>query len=117
MTLRPEAVLLGIAPFGGTQPFAAGRTLSRQDDAAVIEADDCTTMGGHNWKPKRLIWEGQDFLEAAKNDSLWEKTKTISMEKAGVLTFDILKATLSKLALSAIKGLEDQCGGSKHHAQ
>lgn len=49
---------------------------------------------------KRLTWEGHDFLDAARNDTLWEKAKKLCKEKTGGLAFDLLKECLFRLAKS-----------------
>lgn len=67
------------------------------DEAGLIEAQDLTTSGSFEWQPKRLTWDGHEFLEAARENSRWERAKTLAMEKAGVLSFVVLKVALSRL--------------------
>ena len=65
------------------------------DDADLIEACDLSTMGsGSIWLPKRLTWSGHEFLDAARNDSIWKKAK----EKASSMNFELLKELLLNLA-------------------
>jgi hypothetical protein len=45
----------------------------------------------------RLSWEGHEFLDAARNQSIWEKAKEI-ISKVGVsVTFPIVKEILTTL--------------------
>ena len=64
-------------------------------EAGLVEADDLSTMGsGSVWLPRRLTWSGHEFLDAARNDSIWKKAK----EKASSMNFELLKELLLNLA-------------------
>lgn len=60
--------------------------------AGLIEAKNLP--GTTDWAVKALTWAGHEFLEAAKNDSLWEKAKKLALEKTGTFTFEALKLAL-----------------------
>ncbi len=61
------------------------------NDAGLIEAYNLSTLGtGSIWRPKRLTWSGHEFLDAARNDSIWNKAK----EKATSMNFELLKELL-----------------------
>ena len=53
---------------------------------------------GTRWFPISLTWDGNDFLDAAGNDTTWNKAKSIVKEKAGTVAFDVLKEILSGIA-------------------
>ena len=60
-------------------------------EADLIEADDLSTMGSSSvWLPKRLTWFGHEFLDAARNDSIWKQ----AMKKANNVGFELLKELL-----------------------
>lgn len=42
----------------------------------------------------RLTWEGHEFLDTARDDKMWKKALATVLEKAGTITFDLLKALL-----------------------
>ena len=66
-------------------------------EAGLIDAINLSDKSGIAWMPKRLTWEGHEFLEAARDDSIWRKAmQRIGTGAAGV-TFDILKAMLYSL--------------------
>ncbi len=52
--------------------------------------------------PIRLTWQGHEFLNAAKNETIWQKTKKFVQEKGGSLTFDVAKAVLAQVALKQV---------------
>jgi len=39
-----------------------------------------------------LTWEGHDFLENIKNDTVWNKLKEMIKEKSGELSWAVIKA-------------------------
>lgn len=70
-------------------------------DAGLVEGNVQRVMTGiHSASIRCLTWAGQDFYEAAAKETLWRKAFSIVQEKGGAMTFDVLKALLSKLALA-----------------
>ena len=67
-------------------------------EAGLLEADDVCEMGsdGYRWWAKSLTWEGHEFLDAARDDSRWNKAKRLVAEKAGGLMFEALKFALTQ---------------------
>ena len=53
-----------------------------------------------------LTWDGQDFLDAMRDDRVWSRAKKAIAESVGSTTFDVIKqvcvAVASKLAIAAI---------------
>jgi hypothetical protein len=45
-----------------------------------------------------LTWDGYDWLDATRNDTIWTKTKQLVEEKGGGASFDVLKAIAVKFA-------------------
>jgi hypothetical protein len=43
----------------------------------------------------RLTWHGHEFLDAARNDTVWQKTTGTVRAKGLSLTFDLLKELLA----------------------
>ena len=43
----------------------------------------------------RLTWQGHEFLDAARSDSVWQKTTSTIRSKGLSLTFDLLKELLA----------------------
>jgi hypothetical protein len=69
-------------------------------EAGLIDALSFSGSGKEDVIPKRLTWAGHEFLDAARNDNVWNKTKEIVMNKGGNISFEILKGLLSKVAMS-----------------
>lgn len=56
----------------------------------------------------RLTWDGCDFLDAARSDTLWRKAKDSVISPAASWTFDILKEWLKteiENGLPTVRGL------------
>jgi hypothetical protein len=66
--------------------------------AGFVEAMNLGTMDGAEWRPTRLTWSGHDFLEAARNDSIWFKAKSKILEQGIGLSIEVLKAMLLSVA-------------------
>jgi len=51
-----------------------------------------------------LTYGGHEFLDAARNDTVWEKAKTAVVKSTGVLTLEGLKVALPMVLKSLIAG-------------
>jgi hypothetical protein len=72
------------------------------NEAGLIDAQDMTnSVDGLSWFPKRLTWAGHEFLEASKDEGIWQKAKGMAKEKTGGLSFAVLQAVLVKMATDA----------------
>src|SRR5260221_9662339 len=58
------------------------------NEAGLIEAECLQSMdeGDFHWYPKRLTWEGHQFLDASRDEGRWKKVKDVVKEKTGGLT-------------------------------
>ncbi len=70
-------------------------------EAGLLQATDYSSIGDYDWMPERLTWEGHEFLDAARNETLWNRAKSITLEKTGGLGFESVKFALIQM----IKGL------------
>jgi len=75
------------------------------DEAGLIEAQDLSDFNSFIYKPKRLTWHGHEFLEASRDESRWKKAKTIMAEKAGGLSFEVVKQLLIQLTKESVLGV------------
>jgi hypothetical protein len=72
-------------------------TIKLLSEANLIEAKNLTDSTGFDWKAISLTWQGHDFLDSARDNTRWEKAKSIAIKKAGTLTFEVLKQILASL--------------------
>lgn len=51
----------------------------------------------------RLTWDGHEFLDKARSDTVWEKAKALVVERGLSLTIDALKMALTLYVKSKFK--------------
>lgn len=56
-----------------------------------------TELDGGHWLLRTLTWEGQDFLSAAENDTVWNKAKEQAGNAFGTLGIGALKELLNQV--------------------
>jgi hypothetical protein len=78
-----------------------GQGYNHEHEAELVDAK--STNQGVSYKVRSLTWEGHDFLEASRDDTIWEKAKNIVLKKTGGIAFETLKATLIDLGKNAVK--------------
>jgi hypothetical protein len=52
--------------------------------------------------PRRLTWQGHEFLDNARDETRWNEAKKIAGQKGGSMAFDVIKGVLTQLALQAV---------------
>ncbi|MFD2514524.1 DUF2513 domain-containing protein [Pontibacter locisalis] len=63
--------------------------------AGYLEANNNSTRDSPDeWNPICLTWQGHEFLDAARDNTIWNKTKVRIGEKLPSITFDVLKSML-----------------------
>lgn len=63
-------------------------------EADLVEALDAGTMSGVAFIPRRLTWNGHEFLDAARNEQVWNQTKVAIRQHGGSVPFEVLKVLL-----------------------
>ncbi len=71
-------------------------------EAGLVDAIDLSSEQGIDWRPTRLTWAGHEFLDAARDDRRWEKAKTVMVEKAGGVVFEVIKELLVQLVKASV---------------
>lgn len=67
------------------------------------------TVGGLNqpitdFQVQRLTWEGHEFLDSIRSDSVWVKTKKVFLDKGAEMTFDLVKTIAKDATVALMKG-------------
>ena len=71
-------------------------------EAGYIHAQSFADRSRREWIPISLTWAGHEFLEAARDDTRWNKAKTVIIEQGGGMVVEILKLVLIQLAKQAV---------------
>jgi hypothetical protein len=73
--------------------------------AGLIEAIDFSSLSGMAYRPLRLTWEGNEFLDATRDETIWTRAKAGFGKAGGALTFDLVLAAC-KAQISEVTGLD-----------
>lgn len=73
-------------------------------EAGLIEVIDAGSASSLYFFANSLTWQGHEFLDAARDDTRWERAKKTALEKGGAMTFELLKAILVRLMTDAVFG-------------
>ena len=73
------------------------------EEAGLLKAANHSSMDGIEYIPIRLTHAGHEFIEAARQDTLWKEAKDATLRSTGTLTIEGLKITLAALIQHAAK--------------
>jgi DNA-binding transcriptional ArsR family regulator len=82
------------------------RTVARHfellEEAGLIEVNllRTETLGALKGQLERLTWDGHEFLDATRNETVWSRTKELVKAKGGGASFEVVKALATQASLS-----------------
>lgn len=53
----------------------------------------------------RLTWEGHEFLDKIREDTIWNKTKDTIVDKGLPFAFDIVKSASTEIITGVVTGV------------
>jgi hypothetical protein len=65
--------------------------------AGLIEAINVSSTTSNRWLAKSLTWDGHEFLDAARSETVWVKAKDLALKATGALTVESVKAALPEV--------------------
>lgn len=72
------------------------------DQAGLIKARSVASLGGKdNCVGLSITWDGHEFLDKIRRDTIWNKVKGIAREKSLDLSIDVIKLAAG-LAIQAV---------------
>ncbi len=81
-----------------------GYHIHLMQQAGLVNAVDIQTTGSGS--PTAILisvtWNGHDFIEAARSNSIWSQAKEKAKSVGGALTFDVMKELLVVVARSQL---------------
>jgi hypothetical protein len=63
------------------------------DEAGLIDAKCSEHTSGMNCEARRLTWDGHEFLDQVRENTVWNRTKAAVREKGLALSFDVIRMT------------------------
>lgn len=71
-------------------------------EAQLVEFKKVSQFTHWDCLPTRLTWQGHEFLEAAKSETVWQKAKKYIENRGGALTLEVAKAVLAQAAIKQV---------------
>ena len=103
--LAPDAGPLQLSDFPSEKAYEYSYHVELLLEAGLIHGQMSKMLGRHaqNFLAQRLTWQGHEFLDAIRSDTVWNKTKT-SFVKGGLsMTFDLVKEVAKDVAVALLK--------------
>ncbi|MEG9531612.1 DUF2513 domain-containing protein [Mannheimia indoligenes] len=72
------------------------------NNARLIEAIDVSSLEEEDFSATSLTWQGHEFLDKIRNDSVWNKVKSTVQSKSLDLSFDVTKTVATKIIAAMI---------------
>ena len=103
--LDPETGSLQLSDFSSDRAYEYSYHVELLLEAGLIHGQMSKTLGNHaqNFLAHRLTWEGHEFLDAIRSDSVWNKTKTSFVKSGLSMTFDLVKGVAKDVAVAYLK--------------
>jgi hypothetical protein len=75
-------------------------------DAGLVDGQMVDTIGpeAKDFLGQRLTWEGHEFLDTIRSNSVWEKTKKKFIEGGLEMSLDLVKSAAKEIAAAILKG-------------
>jgi DNA-binding transcriptional ArsR family regulator len=72
-----------------------------------VRAVDFSSNDGLEWKAMRLTFDGHEFLDAARSDTVWRTAKEKIVSATGVITLEALKVMMPRVMKYMLTGHYD----------
>lgn len=96
-TLRPES-------FEENSIQTIAYHLSLMQEAGLVHCTVIEISGGIHFELYRLTWEGHEFLDSTRDDTVWRNIKSTILSKSSNMSFDIIKTVASEMFKSLVLG-------------
>lgn len=73
-------------------------------DAGLVRGQLVKTLGPEikDFFAEQLTWEGHEFLDSIRSETVWNKTKKIFSEQGLSMTFDLIKDAAKQVAAAIL---------------
>ncbi len=103
--IPPEKDCLQLTDFPSDRAYEYSYHAELLIEAGLIDGQMCKTIGpqANGFLAMRMTWEGHEFLDAIRSDTVWRKAKD-SFVKGGLsMTFDLVKSVAKDIAVGYLK--------------
>ncbi len=70
--------------------------------AGLLDGDHYQSGDEHSVAINGITWAGHDFLDASRNETVWQKAKTKLAEVGGQTSFAVLVSVLTDISKTAL---------------
>jgi hypothetical protein len=95
--------------FDGHSETEVSYHIALLDDAGLLHGQDRSAIGVFRWSAGTLTWAGHEFVEAVRDDGVWQEALAITAKSGSGVVFDVLTKAL-------IKVLEQRAGLARKSA-
>ena len=71
-------------------------------EAGLIHAIDTTSFQGMSFIPLNITWRGHEFIEATRNEGVWQKLKAELKDRGMSLPFQLIEALAVKIVAESM---------------
>ncbi len=76
----------------GTEPYVIAHHIGLLEEAGYVTAQNASTQDRRNFHWIHLTWQGHEFLDALRDETVWKKVKAKVTSAGGSLSFELVKA-------------------------
>lgn len=88
--------------FDGRTPDEVSYHIRLAAEAGLMHAKDNSTSDGPDWKARCLTSKGHDFLDAARNETIWRKAVEKVGGAVGTVSVAVMGEVLKQMTLKAL---------------
>jgi hypothetical protein len=105
--ISPDEGALQLSAFAPEQAASVSYHMELLIEAGLVSGKMSKTLGPgpYNFIVMRLTWQGHEFIDAIRNDTVWQKTKKSFLTNGISMTFDLVKSVATDIASAYIKAV------------
>ena len=103
--MPPKKGWLRLADFLSDRAYEFSYHVELLIEAGLIHGEMSKTIGQHtsDFLAIRMTWEGHEFLDAIRSDTVWQKAKNSFVNGGLSMTFDLIKSVAKDIAGGYLK--------------
>jgi hypothetical protein len=103
--VTPEEHSLRLLSFPSEHAVEMSYHMELLMEAGLVNGQMSKTIGPgpHDFLAIRLTWQGHEFLDAIRSDTVWQKTKKSFIGSGLSMTLDLVKSVAADIAASLLK--------------
>lgn len=103
--MPPEQGSLALEDFPEEKAYEYSYHVDLLMEAGLIHGEMSQELGSQasDFLALRLTWDGHEFLDSIRNDTVWNKTKTTFSKQGISMTLDLVKSVAIDIATSFLK--------------